>query len=683
MTFIHDRTITNVLNIFILVVCHVGGEEKEAYQGKYLGKINSYHHQVSGDIYAVDEYTFLLTNFNYDGNGADAFFWAGAANRPGPQGFIVPDEYGKTNVLDRYFNKDFTLTLPDNKKITEIKWFAIYDLSSQNTFGDVYIPEEFEPPAAQKISRLTGRSHDVESETIEIIDAKTIKISEFTYNGEGKDTYFWVGLGPQPSSKGIKVPDEYGYLDPLRAYKKEDIILQLPGEWTIFQIDWFSIFDVESKENYGSVIIPDGLNVPPSLVKVVPHTTALPNCFQLHKDLQVSWEIFGPQITIQLAGQVAEDDYMAFGLSAAENKSEMIGSDVAVAYIDGYLGYATDYNITAKAPCGKVLGQYKGVCKDDLVGGIDNNQLHTAVRENGINIITYRRTLISSDPGDKEYPTEGSSYVVWAIGRLNHHKEPMFHDIYPKGNVKLELNRKEKESNCFAFTRSQESFREPWEKSEIFDRTIRTFAATLGPSGGKRGYQGITGMTSTGLAWYINGYLIPELWLRRGLTYAFKVHGGNNPHSAETYHPFIVTDEPHGGFERLSEEAQKKVRVLAGVEFTRRGQPRPTAAGPLCIARHNGRDRRLDDDFPTFKKFNRSLVFSCDEGEPAILEVTPNTTWPDVVYYNSYTHANMGWKIHIVDSYTRDRASHSTEPSALAVIFSCFAAILVAYFLIQ
>jgi hypothetical protein len=84
-------------------------------------------------------------------------------------------------------------------------------------------------------------------------------------------------------------------------------------------------------------------------------------------------------------------------------------------------------------------------------------------------------------------------------------------------------------------------------------------------------------MTSTGLAWYINGYLTPELWLRRGLTYAFKVYGGNNPHSAETYHPFIVTDEPHGGFDRLSEEAQKKVRVLAGVEFTRRGQPRPTA----------------------------------------------------------------------------------------------------------
>lgn len=80
---------------FVSVVNYAGCEDKEVYRGKYLGKINSYHHQVSGDAYAVDEYTFLLTNFNYDGNGADTFFWAGAANRPGPQGFIVPDEYGK------------------------------------------------------------------------------------------------------------------------------------------------------------------------------------------------------------------------------------------------------------------------------------------------------------------------------------------------------------------------------------------------------------------------------------------------------------------------------------------------------------------------------------------------------------------------------------------------------------
>lgn len=53
--------------------------------------------------------------------------------------------------------------------------------------------------------------------------------------------------------------------------------------------------------------------------------------------------------------------------------------------------------------------------------------------------------------------------------------------------------------------------------------SIRSFTATLGPAGGKRGYAGITGHVSNGLAWYMNGLLIPELWLRRGLTYSFKV----------------------------------------------------------------------------------------------------------------------------------------------------------------
>lgn len=75
--------------------CIEDEEENGPYQGKFIGSLNSFHHQVSGKVYAVDEYTFLLSGFNYDGNGADTFFWAGASNRPGPQGFIVPDEYGK------------------------------------------------------------------------------------------------------------------------------------------------------------------------------------------------------------------------------------------------------------------------------------------------------------------------------------------------------------------------------------------------------------------------------------------------------------------------------------------------------------------------------------------------------------------------------------------------------------
>lgn len=71
---------------------------------------------------------------------------------------------------------------------------------------------------------------------------------------------------------------------------------------------------------------------------------------QLHKNFQVSWEIFGPAITIQLAGMVDENEYLAFGISGSKEQSQMIGADVAVAYINGYQGFVTDYNIIALTP---------------------------------------------------------------------------------------------------------------------------------------------------------------------------------------------------------------------------------------------------------------------------------------------------------------------------------------------
>ena len=48
------------------------------------------------------------------------------------------------------------------------------------------------------------------------------------------------------------------------------------------------------------------------------------------------------------AGQT---EYMAFGLSGSQEKSQMEGADATIAYmVDDTRGYAVDYNITAKAP---------------------------------------------------------------------------------------------------------------------------------------------------------------------------------------------------------------------------------------------------------------------------------------------------------------------------------------------
>lgn len=71
-----------------------------------------------------------------------------------------------------------------------------------------------------------------------------------------------------------------------------------------------------------------------------------------------------------------------------------------------------------------------------------------------------------------------------------------------------------------------ESGPKPWPTRKIVGE--RKFRASIGPTGGKRGYTAITGGASWGIAWYINDLLIPEITVERGLTYEFTIEGGND-----------------------------------------------------------------------------------------------------------------------------------------------------------
>lgn len=51
----------------------------------------------------------------------------------------------------------------------------------------------------------------------------------------------------------------------LRGYQGEDIEIQLPGELTIRDIDWLAVWCVSFRENFGHVMIPKNLDVPPAL----------------------------------------------------------------------------------------------------------------------------------------------------------------------------------------------------------------------------------------------------------------------------------------------------------------------------------------------------------------------------------------------------------------------------------
>ena len=86
----------------------------------------------------------------------------------------------------------------------------------------------------------------------------------------------------------------------------------------------------------------------------------------------------------------------------------------------------------------------------------------------------------------------------------------------------------------------------PWEQPRLPPNT--TITARIGQSGGERGYAGITGQAGWGIAFYLNGLLIPNVTVIRGQTYTFITEGGRDPNQPSRYHPFYITNSSRGGF---------------------------------------------------------------------------------------------------------------------------------------
>ena len=151
----------------------------------------------------------------------------------------------------------------------------------------------------------------------------------------------------------------------------------------------------------------------------------------------------------------------------------------------------------------------------------------------------------------------------------------------------------------------------------------------------------------------------------RGKTYTFVVEGGDDKEFPAGYHPFYITDDPEGGYEFKSERERRRSRVtslplsvsllssifftqvFAGVEQTRFGGAVPSATGRLCEWKED--EKQPANFFTSFGAYQRSLSLFCQEGQPGILQWTPDRNTPDTVYYQCFTHRFLGWKINVVD----------------------------------
>ncbi|XP_018392522.1 PREDICTED: protein Skeletor, isoforms B/C-like isoform X2 [Cyphomyrmex costatus] len=670
--------ITVLLLVAVAQIC------SGAYYGKLIGKLSELHHGVSGEVYAVDARTLFIKDFTYDGEGPAAFFYAGSSKSPGNNGFRVRDERGTTNVLKRYRKKDITLTLPDGKTLNNIKWFSIWCDEFSVNFGDVRIPRGFDYPKPQKLKTLNG-IHGVSSEPVVIVDAQTLLIPSFSYDGEAPDAKFWVGAGQTPSPQGIRVPDENGKEQPLRRYDRKTIVLTLPADLTVHQLGHFGVWCEAFAVDFGHVQIPHNLNIPPSLKMLGVSPQSKLNCEVLEDSLafEVRWAVAGDSIVIQLVAKLDAGQYMSFGLSADTEKSAMVGGDVTVAWVDKQTlqGYAIDYFLDAKSQC----SGRRGSCPDRRIQeNTDSVRLLNAAMVNGYSIVTYQRPLKASDELDQKILTNGSQAIIWAIGPLNDRQEVSFHSHYLKTDRFIEFGRppawncpmpdqepshgdanETASSSQLVIRRQQRVSATPapapttdaWEIPPIQcnEPDDGVFYAQMGPTGGKHGYPAITGHVGWGISWYINGLLIPVINVVRGRRYTFVVEGGLDPDIPARYHPFYITDDLIGGYYHKTAEEKAKVKIFAGVR-RQRGKVTPTGVGRLCnwVPDQN---QPPADDFASFGAYQRTLTLECDHGEPGIVEWTPDENTPDTVYYQCFTHRYLGWKINVLDRCDVSEAS--------------------------
>ncbi|XP_026828705.1 protein Skeletor, isoforms B/C isoform X2 [Ooceraea biroi] len=648
------------LFLFTLATLHLGyARNGPNYYGKLIGPLQEYAHGIKGKAYAVDDATIFIKGFYYDGTGPDAYFWVGNSSMPSPDGYIVPypetDKDSDPQVLQAYNNTDIILRLPGGKRIRDIKWLSVWCRRFTVDFGDVFIPSDLKVPKLQVLPEFSRLAHGLRSGNISILDSKTIYIPNLHYDGGGPDAYFWVGNGTEPSHFGIKVPNEVGSSAPLRGYQGEDIEIVLPGNLTVYDINWLAVWCVEYRHNFGHVLIPKDLDVPPALGQTKITTSSTPpnkqanNCKEmLQGRVQVQWQLMGEDVQIRVSGRIREDQYVAFGLSGKEGKAEMLGGDVVVIGYDNRTGkfIAEDYYMSDFAQCdGK-----RGVCPDKRVGGRNDAVFVHGERKNGITTVTYTRPLRTNEPVKDKMIPERETTVIAAIGPLNSQGEANAHERLDKTteDIRIDFTSPRNVHDCTnsLYDIPDESELEPWTPAVITDAD--TFTARIGPTGAKRGYSRITGTPSWGIAWYINDLLIPEITVERGQTYTFIVEGGNDSSNSARYHPFYITDSSEGGFGQKSESEQMEQTVFAGVNYDSKGFPYPTAAGRYCEWIRNTVDNA--DNYETFKSFFQTLELKCDKGDPAKLEWTVQEDIPDLVYYQCYTHNHLGWKIHVVDA---------------------------------
>jgi len=590
--------------------------------------------------------------------------------------------------------------------ISEIKWLSIWCTRFTVNFAEIFVPNDPKVPRRlflEKFPKVYQTNlYELRSDAVQILDEKTFYIPNFYLFVEGEKGYrFQASSRNAPDKFTIDIPNENNRYDDLVDYNGRDIIIALPFKTTVYDILFFAIVDTINDRVVGKVKVPsppelESHPVPPSRgqnqqwwPEQTPPTGTprnqrpsytppgsswkpteapqpvkiyeLPNCREfLGRKVRVFWKSDREQVYFRVQAKTREDEYAALGVVPPGGAmSTGIEADFVKLFINNTKnGFANFLAVDSFLSDEKHCSLRDGLCSDVDHRRSDNVILVDFNRQADVSTVDFIKPRMALDELDADISDRVDTMVLVAIGSLSMPIRRVsgfeMENSFDMENGTIDFNSKEAQK-CFKAPPPDPDTQFKWRVPFKIRSKIHNFEVRLGPPGGTKGYKAITGQDPPfiELCWWINNKLLPELTVYRGETYYFKVQGGDSEKlGSVNYHPFYITSDRMGGYGRKLESERDTERIWAGVEnaYAMNYDAKPTAKGSLCYYKsREGEDKWRESE--TFKEYFTSLEVVCERGSKdnyGLLNWTVAEETDDIVYYQSYTHEGLGWKIRVL-----------------------------------
>ena len=652
----------------VLATFHIPNNVYVPCNAEYLGRFDipgedTTFHDLDGYVFMDRaQRRFFVAGFNLDEFAPLSFFWLDVGAIATASGLKAASSHSQYLILPRSPYIDVNVTFPPGFTNTQFLTLSVWCIEFFVSFGQVSIPAA--TPDTFTCDNLgpvwigfLPPSHDVTG-NMYILGPTTIGLNALNYDGRAPATWYWTGLNSS-LPHGYIVRDQFSSLAKLQTeIINDNIVLSLPQDTDVCNAYFFSVYCVRADASFSTVLINESFTCSncPATCKTDFVSPVEFQCVDLG-EIRVEYlhDESNNYITFRFhICDLEADQYIAVGLSGSSTGVAMVGGDVIICYYTTTgEGYCSDYKLTGRVQCADSGAGYGGACPDEVLGGVDNTYNTQVEYLNGRTTFTTTRAINTGDTYDTIISSTETHYIIWSKGGTFPSplggRWPLKHGVGDRADagspIQVLFGNKSTCEGYFQCAITPPTELTPWTIPPIcIDDDSDPIKAYIGNTGGNlHGYPAITGKDGWGISWYLNGLLVPEVYVKRGSKVTFKVYGGNDPTNAASYHPFYITSSDEGG---VAGGAPSSEIVFAGLDNSG-VSPTGLTTGHFCEWEEtigNG------DQFSTWSAYKATLSPTCTAGStPGHLEWTTDATTPDIVYYQCATHRLLGWKIRIVD----------------------------------